>query len=442
MSAGLKLRQDIETLIKEYELELKKPVGSRKITGFQRFFLALKAIQELPIMDHNSFFWLASYHGSSSSEVYAEQRRLARVSLSGPQFCAHGIPEFPAWHRVYISKFEKALQSIDAEVTLPYWNQFSETSKTSGFHNMLSTAQLELADGSFISNPLSGYTLQATVGRYSQGTRTFRNNSRLAKYIATQHASVVKRALEVKDYDTFSNHSNKDSLEGPHDNIHGYTGGFMGNPTIAAFDPIFWLHHCFIDFLFWVWQIKFGQLQALTSDFLFNKLIPFEKTKNVFYSIADTAKIEDFNYIYPEFDLGIVGIESKQGRKLFSSLRSAPLVSKEEGSKRELTIAGIDFARLGGTVIINAYAFPPDGKRFLGTYTVFRSSDDCENCVVRSTVDAVFRMKNVRTEHEGNLEFKIKFEQMNNGGFSFRFKMLPGVRYVKNILGNTFEVSY
>jgi tyrosinase len=35
------------------------------------------------------------------------------------------------------------------------------------------------------------------------------------------------------------------SLEDIHNSVHGYVGGtgHMGDPSIAGFDPIFWLHH-------------------------------------------------------------------------------------------------------------------------------------------------------------------------------------------------------
>ena len=36
------------------------------------------------------------------------------------------------------------------------------------------------------------------------------------------------------------------SLEGIHNNYHGLLGGdfgHMGRPPIAAFDPVFWMHH-------------------------------------------------------------------------------------------------------------------------------------------------------------------------------------------------------
>ena len=54
-----------------------------------------------------------------------------------------------------------------------------------------------------------------------------------------------------KDYRMFSNHSTRTglaggSLEGFHDQYHGIIGGqggHMGSVPVAAYDPIFWLHH-------------------------------------------------------------------------------------------------------------------------------------------------------------------------------------------------------
>lgn len=53
------------------------------------------------------------------------------------------------------------------------------------------------------------------------------------------------------------------SLEFVHDGIHSMTGGFerlgrgighMADPSVAAFDPIFWLHHCNVDRLATIFQ--------------------------------------------------------------------------------------------------------------------------------------------------------------------------------------------
>ena len=58
------------------------------------------------------------------------------------------------------------------------------------------------------------------------------------------------------------------SLEGIHNNLHAYSGGFakdprvpfyghMANVPVAAFDPIFWVHHCNVDRLLAIWQTLF-----------------------------------------------------------------------------------------------------------------------------------------------------------------------------------------
>ncbi|RYP43572.1 hypothetical protein DL768_009849 [Monosporascus sp. mg162] len=69
------------------------------------------------------------------------------------------------------------------------------------------------------------------------------------------------------------------SLESPHNALHLAIGGFempgltfnsianangdMGENDTAAFDPLFYFHHCFIDKVFWDWQLKWNQVEQL-----------------------------------------------------------------------------------------------------------------------------------------------------------------------------------
>jgi hypothetical protein len=39
-----------------------------------------------------------------------------------------------------------------------------------------------------------------------------------------------------------------------HNRIHAYVGGSMGPPT-SPNDPVFWLHHCYVDKLWADWQV-------------------------------------------------------------------------------------------------------------------------------------------------------------------------------------------
>lgn len=42
----------------------------------------------------------------------------------------------------------------------------------------------------------------------------------------------------------------------PNDNVDVYpfANGDMGENDTAAFDPVFFFHHCYIDYMFWKWQ--------------------------------------------------------------------------------------------------------------------------------------------------------------------------------------------
>jgi hypothetical protein len=46
-------------------------------------------------------------------------------------------------------------------------------------------------------------------------------------------------------------------LETPHNQLHdviGGQGGVMSDVSIAAFDPVFWLHHCNMDRHYYTWM--------------------------------------------------------------------------------------------------------------------------------------------------------------------------------------------
>lgn len=72
-------------------------------------------------------------------------------------------------------------------------------------------------------------------------------------------------------------------LESPHNSIHLAVGGFdipgqgdnsaisgangdMGENDTASFDPIFYFHHCFVDYAFWKWQEKHKQTDKLIIE--------------------------------------------------------------------------------------------------------------------------------------------------------------------------------
>jgi len=125
---------------------------------------------------------------------------------------------------------------------------------------------------------------------------TFENHE--GKTITAGEAAKFKKCLDAPNYTVFSNvrsaaNWNKDRLdvsinpivvplETPHNAIHLAVGGFdvpgprnhnsnvypfangdMGANETAAFDPVFFFHHCFIDYTFWRWQDRHNKTTEL-----------------------------------------------------------------------------------------------------------------------------------------------------------------------------------
>ncbi|CAG8980482.1 hypothetical protein HYALB_00013118, partial [Hymenoscyphus albidus] len=94
------------------------------------------------------------------------------------------------------------------------------------------------------------------------------------------------------------------SLESWHDNIHGLVGtgqnfaGHMGNPAIAAFDPIFWLHHCNIDRILAIYQALYPDKWPRATDASAN-LYPFQKDTSKFWTSNDVKDWTTLGYAIP-----------------------------------------------------------------------------------------------------------------------------------------------
>ena len=56
--------------------------------------------------------------------------------------------------------------------------------------------------------------------------------------------------LTIRDFTGFTV-----AVENLHDRVHLSVGGHMDKIPYAAFDPLFWAHHCMIDRLWRIWQL-------------------------------------------------------------------------------------------------------------------------------------------------------------------------------------------
>ncbi|KAH6845613.1 tyrosinase [Chaetomium sp. MPI-CAGE-AT-0009] len=128
---------------------------------------AFHAIQNLPTDKPNSFFQIAGLHGEP----------FRGAGYSNAQwwggYCHHGNILFPTWHRAYVLRLEKALQSQVPGVMMAYWDELaaSETGEPNDIPHIFleetytwRTDKYGSPNVSSIPNPLYSYRFQRTVG--------------------------------------------------------------------------------------------------------------------------------------------------------------------------------------------------------------------------------------------------------------------------------------
>jgi tyrosinase len=124
---------------------------------------------------------------------------------------------FLAWHREYLARLEARLMLVNPLVTIPYWNWIV---------NRAIPAQLK--------DPSDLASWGITRGTFNAGM------------LPTQ--ADINSVTGKTTYDAFQT-----ALEGPHGWVHNAVGGTMASSASPA-DPIFWLHHAFVDKIWADWQ--------------------------------------------------------------------------------------------------------------------------------------------------------------------------------------------
>jgi len=118
----------------------------------------------------------------------------------------------------------------------------------------------------------------------------------------------TNRLFSIETWPLFSNHSvgsggSSNSLESIHDTIHVLVGasGHMGNVPVAAFDPIFFLHHCQVDRLLALWSSVHPDVWVPDEE-VNTGLTPFWNTSRTYWESLNVRDFpQELNYTYPEF---------------------------------------------------------------------------------------------------------------------------------------------
>jgi hypothetical protein len=200
-----------------------------------------------------------------------------------PDFqCLHHVPGWLPWHRLYLFKFEEALRAVDSGLVLPYWDWTADSSIEEGVPGAFTNPTYQPASGTPLPNPL----LSGTYVQDGQSNQTYRNPGTRSQ--RQQTADEVAPAMAENVFADFS-----EALATPHDDLHSiWVQGSMGDPTYAAYDPIFWAHHANVDRLWAKWQLSSNNDDP-DPDTQIQILYPFNQT------VRQTLRFrEDLGYTY------------------------------------------------------------------------------------------------------------------------------------------------
>jgi tyrosinase len=202
-----------EQLLKDIE---NRPTRRRIRTGstavdndMATYKQAVAAMKALPGSDPRNWSAVAAIHGTAAA---------------GFIWCQHGNDHFFDWHRGYVLNFERICQKLtgNSNFGMPYWNWNQDMAIPAPF-------------------------LDSTSTLYSSRTNTNVSGS------GATTTAVLDPIFADSNFYTFSS-----QLEGtPHNTVHSYIGSLFGGGGSAA-DPLFWAHHCMVDYCWYKWNVELG----------------------------------------------------------------------------------------------------------------------------------------------------------------------------------------
>jgi tyrosinase len=187
------------------------------------------------------------------------------VDVHAQMHMQHTNDRLLPWHRVFLLQLENAMRAIHPDVSIPYWDW------------------TKAGEESIPAWLVSVTPTVTTPTRTIVVTRSPGSSADLAMI-----ASNVPSIMGMTDFENFASNMN-----GVHGSVHIWVGGTMASVSTSPADPIFWMHHANLDFLWWRWHTisgNSGKNPPLTGA---NAVMdPWS------YTEPDTRDITTLGYVY------------------------------------------------------------------------------------------------------------------------------------------------
>jgi tyrosinase len=170
--------------------------------------------------DYSSF--MDALRKMKANANVADRRSLQYWANVHLNHCPHHDKYFMAWHRGFITLFERQLREVSGNpaLALPYWNYYDDPTIPAEFTEQASWNPL------FIARVNTSVSQALTLDPFASTLTTFQRGV----------SNSFEASLELK----------------PHDPVHDLIGGTFDTMQ-SPLDTLFWLHHANIDRLWSAW---------------------------------------------------------------------------------------------------------------------------------------------------------------------------------------------
>jgi tyrosinase len=167
----------------------------------------------------------------------------------------HNNPKFLVWHRYYLWTFEQVMRAeCGFNRAWPWWDERLDAGHFPT-NDMFSNAYFGALPNTVNGNPVcvnngafAGITLHIGPGNSNVNHCLSRgNNNALTAQCNDNFVNACNSRTDYADMEGCSE-------GGPHAYGHNGIGGAMSDVSASPSDPLFWMHHSFIDRNFRVWQ--------------------------------------------------------------------------------------------------------------------------------------------------------------------------------------------
>lgn len=291
--------------------------STQGLANLQAMETALAIMRKYPCDKGYSWYYQGAIHGAADSiagsidslcpSYYGTPSQLQNQLKVSWDNCTHYTGadlHFLLWHRIYIWYFEKIVRKLSgkADFALPYWDYTNPAHRAmpplfwKDKHGSLYTA-------SRLSSLNAGLPIDSTVN-----DNGFTNALDMTTDYQCKTYFTFNSALETAPHNAMHIYiGGADSNGVIYNEIHQFAylyGGLMYDPGTAGFDPIFFVHHANIDYLFETWNKSSNgampnlkQLESMSEE---QPYVFFDENGNkVVWTIAQALDLAyNLDYVY------------------------------------------------------------------------------------------------------------------------------------------------